>query len=98
MQKFVTVIANMMKANRLYASQGGPIILSQVDLMTGLHHVVFIDDLMYTAFSAKFFTVTADRKRIPDSGESFSGERASLRALGCSHGCWASDRSPMGDV
>ena len=30
MQKFTAKIVNMMKAQRLYASQGGPIILSQV--------------------------------------------------------------------
>lgn len=30
MQKFTTKIVNMMKAERLYESQGGPIILSQV--------------------------------------------------------------------
>ncbi|XP_048130365.1 beta-galactosidase 16-like isoform X2 [Rhodamnia argentea] len=31
MQKFTTMIVNMMKANNLYASQGGPIILSQIE-------------------------------------------------------------------
>ncbi|GLT47141.1 hypothetical protein SLA2020_208550 [Shorea laevis] len=31
MQKFVTKIVNMMKAEKLYASQGGPIILSQIE-------------------------------------------------------------------
>lgn len=30
MQKFTTKIVNMMKAERLYQTQGGPIILSQV--------------------------------------------------------------------
>lgn len=30
MKKFVSKIVNMMKAEKLYASQGGPIILSQV--------------------------------------------------------------------
>lgn len=30
MQRFTAKIVNMMKANELYASQGGPIILSQV--------------------------------------------------------------------
>lgn len=30
MQRFTTKIVNMMKAERLYESQGGPIILSQV--------------------------------------------------------------------
>lgn len=30
MQKFTTKIVNMMKAERLYETQGGPIILSQV--------------------------------------------------------------------
>lgn len=30
MQRFVTKIVNMMKSEKLYASQGGPIILSQV--------------------------------------------------------------------
>jgi len=30
MQKYVTMIADMMKSEGLYASQGGPIILSQV--------------------------------------------------------------------
>ncbi|KAK2659455.1 hypothetical protein Ddye_005988 [Dipteronia dyeriana] len=31
MQKFVTMIVNMMKSENLYASQGGPIILSQIE-------------------------------------------------------------------
>ncbi|KAF8023666.1 hypothetical protein BT93_F0996 [Corymbia citriodora subsp. variegata] len=31
MQKFTTMIVNMMKAEKLYASQGGPIILSQIE-------------------------------------------------------------------
>jgi len=30
MQRFTTKIVNMMKAERLFESQGGPIILSQV--------------------------------------------------------------------
>lgn len=30
MQKFTTKIVNMMKAERLYETQGGPIIMSQV--------------------------------------------------------------------
>ena len=34
MQKFTAKIVNMMKAQRLYASQGGPIILSQVKITT----------------------------------------------------------------
>ncbi|WOL16069.1 beta-galactosidase 7 isoform X1 [Canna indica] len=31
MEKFVTVIVNLMKAERLFASQGGPIIISQIE-------------------------------------------------------------------
>ncbi|KAK4804850.1 hypothetical protein SAY86_004667 [Trapa natans] len=31
MQRFTTKIVNLMKANKLYASQGGPIILSQIE-------------------------------------------------------------------
>lgn len=33
MQNFTTKIVNMMKAEGLYASEGGPIILSQVDMI-----------------------------------------------------------------
>ncbi|CAL0308723.1 unnamed protein product [Lupinus luteus] len=36
MQKFTTKIVNMMKAERLYESQGGPIILSQIENEYGL--------------------------------------------------------------
>lgn len=39
MQKFTTKIVNMMKAERLYESQGGPIILSQVFKI--LHCILF---------------------------------------------------------
>lgn len=39
MQKFATKIVNMMKAEKLYESQGGPIILSQVVLV--LHFILF---------------------------------------------------------
>ena len=34
MQRFTTKIVNMMKAERLFESQGGPIILSQVRTLT----------------------------------------------------------------
>ena len=33
MEKFTTKIVNMMKAERLFATQGGPIILSQVFIL-----------------------------------------------------------------
>ena len=39
MQKFTTKIVNMMKAERLYESQGGPIILSQV--LESAHSILF---------------------------------------------------------
>lgn len=34
MEKWVTKVVNMMKSEKLYASQGGPIILSQVKKLT----------------------------------------------------------------
>lgn len=42
MQRFTTYIVNLMKQEKLYASQGGPIILSQVILAL---HLLFICDL-----------------------------------------------------
>lgn len=43
MQKFTTKIVNMMKAERLFETQGGPIILSQVGKM---HYFSFSLDLL----------------------------------------------------
>lgn len=40
MQKFTTKIVNMMKAEKLYETQGGPIILSQVVKMI---HFIFLN-------------------------------------------------------
>lgn len=37
MQKFTTKIVNMMKAEKLYETQGGPIILSQVVKMLSVN-------------------------------------------------------------
>ncbi|GMN53119.1 hypothetical protein TIFTF001_022272 [Ficus carica] len=37
MQKFTTKIVNMMKAERLFETQGGPIILSQIDTCNGFY-------------------------------------------------------------
>lgn len=43
MQKFTTKIVNMMKAERLYESQGGPIIMSQVhSIFTSQHQFSLI--------------------------------------------------------
>lgn len=43
MQKFTTKIVNMMKAERLYKSQGGPIIMSQVhSIFTSQHQFSLI--------------------------------------------------------
>ncbi|KAJ0026152.1 hypothetical protein Pint_08134 [Pistacia integerrima] len=41
MQRYATIIVNMMKAERLYASQGGPIILSQIENEYGMVEPAF---------------------------------------------------------
>ncbi|TYI21688.1 hypothetical protein ES332_A06G055300v1 [Gossypium tomentosum] len=43
MKKFVSKIVNMMKAEKLYASQGGPIILSQIENEYGMVEAAFRD-------------------------------------------------------
>lgn len=43
MQKFTTKIVNMMKAEKLYQTQGGPIILSQVVKMLSFLYFLFIN-------------------------------------------------------
>lgn len=40
MQKFATKIVNVMKAERLFESQGGPIILSQVHEASPYLHII----------------------------------------------------------
>lgn len=45
MQKFTTKIVNMMKSEKLYQTQGGPIILSQVVIM--LSFLYFFSLSMY---------------------------------------------------
>jgi len=45
MQRFTTKIVNIMKAERLYESQGGPIILSQVKMLILLLSLYFLGDI-----------------------------------------------------
>ena len=48
MQKFTTKIVNMMKAERLFESQGGPIILSQVG--TALYYTFSLNPMNFYNF------------------------------------------------
>uniref|UniRef100_A0A7N0U519 Beta-galactosidase n=1 Tax=Kalanchoe fedtschenkoi TaxID=63787 RepID=A0A7N0U519_KALFE len=48
MQKWVTLVINMMKKERLYASQGGPIILSQIE--NEYNHVQLAYDHLGTSY------------------------------------------------
>ena len=50
MQKFTTKIVNMMKAERLYQTQGGPIILSQVVqlLCSPFYFLVFMHQFIHS--------------------------------------------------
>lgn len=48
MQKFTTKIVNMMKAERLFESQGGPIILSQVG--TALYYTFSLNPTKFYNF------------------------------------------------
>ncbi|XP_061353860.1 beta-galactosidase 1-like isoform X2 [Gastrolobium bilobum] len=47
MQKFTTKIVDMMKAERLYESQGGPIILSQINTCNGFYCDYFSPNKAY---------------------------------------------------
>ncbi|CAI9114312.1 OLC1v1015007C6 [Oldenlandia corymbosa var. corymbosa] len=54
MQKFTTKIVNMMKAERLYATQGGPIILSQIENEYGpVEYELGAPAKAYTKWAAK---------------------------------------------
>ncbi|KAL3511690.1 hypothetical protein ACH5RR_024407 [Cinchona calisaya] len=54
MQKFTTKIVNMMKAERLYESQGGPIILSQIENEYGpMEYELGASGQAYTEWAAK---------------------------------------------
>ncbi|CAI9773576.1 unnamed protein product [Fraxinus pennsylvanica] len=54
MQKFTTKIVNMMKAERLYESQGGPIILSQIENEYGpMEYELGAPGRAYTQWAAK---------------------------------------------
>ncbi|KAF8025703.1 hypothetical protein BT93_F2515 [Corymbia citriodora subsp. variegata] len=54
MQKFATKIVNMMKAERLFESQGGPIILSQIENEYGpMEYEIGAPGQVYTQWAAK---------------------------------------------
>ncbi|KAL3840818.1 hypothetical protein ACJIZ3_025409 [Penstemon smallii] len=54
MQKFTTMIVNMMKAEKLYETQGGPIILSQIENEYGIvEYLLGAPNLAYVEWAAK---------------------------------------------
>lgn len=50
MQKFTTKIVDMMKAEKLYETQGGPIILSQVVKETSVSFVIIFSTNLANLF------------------------------------------------
>lgn len=61
MQNFTTKIVNMMKSENLYASQGGPIILSQVG---NLVFIFYIFEHINNSESSKFVQIENEYQNI----------------------------------
>lgn len=95
MKRYAQMIVKLMKSENLYASQGGPIILSQV-----LHFVfsfnVFVE-VIYFLSDLKVMC-KADWERVWDGRKSFSTRREIICQMGSKIGCGAWNRSAMGHV
>lgn len=99
MGKFTQKIVEMMKAERLFHSQGAPIILSQV-----LFHSFPYSQVIPANFSVSFLKLCSfrlsetDWERIRAWSEGIWGSRNSVYELGRKNGSWNGHWCPLGYV
>lgn len=94
MQGFTQKIVQMMKDDKLFASQGGPIILSQVYKLTKVVKMYVVDRIWFKRIDLE----NVDWEWVWPWVKSAWTGWSLIRQLGCENGSWFRHWSPMGDV
>lgn len=102
MERFARTIVQKMKDEKLFASQGGPIILLQVHpscSLQSLLHISYQEEEARVSLpqSANLAVLATDRERVQQRGASIRG-RLKIHSVGRQHGRGARRRRAVGDV